>query len=73
MRPVFTDEELKQTAVPVLLLICNHEIMYEPRKALDCATRLIPNLQMELIPNASHMLNGDQAEVVNARILKFIG
>jgi|WetSurSiteA1Bulk_404760.scaffolds.fasta_scaffold02434_5 pimeloyl-ACP methyl ester carboxylesterase len=72
MRPVFTGEELKRMSVPVLLLIGDHEIMYEPRKALDCAIRLFPNLQAELIPNANHILNSDQPELINARILRFL-
>jgi pimeloyl-ACP methyl ester carboxylesterase len=72
MRPVFNDEEFKRMATPALLLVGEHEIMYDPRKALDCATRLIPDLQAELIPNANHMLNSDQPELVNARMLKFL-
>jgi pimeloyl-ACP methyl ester carboxylesterase len=72
MRPVFTEEELKRMSVPVLLLIGDHEIMYEPRKALDCAMRLFPNLQAELIPNANHVLNNDQSDLINARILRFL-
>ncbi len=72
MRPVFADEEFKRMSVPVLLLIGDHEIMYEPRKALGCAARLIPGLQAELIPDAGHILNSDQAEIVNARILQFL-
>lgn len=71
MKPVFKDEEFKRMTVPVLLLIGDHEIMYEPRKALDFATRLIPNLQTELISDAGHMLNSDQPKLVNARILEF--
>lgn len=70
MPPVFMDEEFKKITAPILLLIGDHEIMYEPRKALDCATRLIPNLQVELIPNANHMLNSDQPMIVNERILE---
>jgi len=71
MRPVFKDEEFKGMSAPVLLLLGDHEIMYEPKKALDFATRLIPNLQTGLIPDAGHMLNRDQPNLVNARILKF--
>jgi pimeloyl-ACP methyl ester carboxylesterase len=71
MKPVFKDEEFKRMTVPVLLLIGDHEIMYEPRKALDLATRLIPNLRAELISDAGHMLNSDQPKLVNARILEF--
>ncbi len=72
MRPVFTDAELKRTGAPTLLLIGDHEKMYDPHKALDCATRLIPNLKTVLIPNASHILNSDQPELINARILNFL-
>jgi pimeloyl-ACP methyl ester carboxylesterase len=72
MRPVFTEKELKRMTVPVLLLIGDREIMYEPKKALNQATRLIPNLQAELIQNASHMLNSDQPEEVDDRVLKFL-
>ncbi len=72
MRPIFTDEELKRTPVATMLLIGDHEIMYEPRKALDYATRLIPNLKTELIPNASHFLIRDQPELIDTRILNFL-
>jgi pimeloyl-ACP methyl ester carboxylesterase len=59
-------------AVPTLLLIGDHEIMYEPNKAIDCATRLIPGLQAKLIRNANHMLNSDQSVRVNQLILDFL-
>ena len=72
MRPVFTDEELRRIPAPILLRIGDREIMYEPQKTLDCATRLIPNIQVELIPNTNHMLNSDQPESVNAYVLKFL-
>jgi len=71
MRPVFTDEELGQITAPILLLIGDHEIMYEPKKALERATSLIPDIQAELIPNASHMLNKDQPELVDKKVLEF--
>jgi pimeloyl-ACP methyl ester carboxylesterase len=72
MRPVFEDEELKRIAVPTLLLIGDHEIMYEPQKALDAAALLIPGVRRELIPNAGHMLNSDQPAIVDKLILKFL-
>lgn len=72
MRPVFTDEELKQITVPILLLIDNHEIMYKPKKALDRAMSLIPTIHAELIPNASHMPNKDQPELVIKKVLDFL-
>ncbi len=72
MRPVLRDEEFGQMKAPTLLLIGDHEIMYEPKKAVDNATRLIPNLRAELIPNANHMLNSDQPELINDRLLEFL-
>jgi pimeloyl-ACP methyl ester carboxylesterase len=68
MRPAFTDEELNGMTVPVLLLLGDHEIMYEPRKALDHAAGLIP------ISGRTHSRCGTHAEqhqpkLVNARIL----
>jgi len=57
---------------PTLLLIGDHEIMYEPRKAVQRARQLIPNLQAELVAGAGHMLNSDQPEIVNKRILQFL-
>jgi len=72
MRPVFTDEELREITVPILLLVGDHEIMYEPRKALDRAISLIPNIHAELIPDASHMLNKDQPELVIKEVLDFL-
>lgn len=72
MRPVFTDSELEQMDVSTLLLIGDHEIMYDPQKALDAAARLILHLRAELIPGAGHMLNSDQTVVVDLLILKFL-
>lgn len=70
--PTFTDEELKQIAMPTLLLIGDHEIMYEPRQTLERARYLIPTLRGELIPGAGHMLNSDQPAIVNQCILEFL-
>jgi pimeloyl-ACP methyl ester carboxylesterase len=71
-RPIFTDAELGQISVPVLLLIGDHEIMYDPTKAISRACRLIPNLTAELVSNAGHFLNSDQPEIVNNLILQFL-
>jgi pimeloyl-ACP methyl ester carboxylesterase len=72
LRPVFEDQEFSHISAPTLLLIGDHEIMYEPRKAVQRARQLIPNLQAELVAGAGHMLNSDQPEIVNKRILQFL-
>jgi pimeloyl-ACP methyl ester carboxylesterase len=70
---VFADEELKQIDLPALLLIGDGEKIYNLKKAVERAKRLIPNLTAEIIPNAGHTLNMEQPETINAHILKFFG
>ena len=39
---------------------------------MERATRLIPRIEAEIIPNAGHALSFDQPESVDARILRFL-
>jgi len=68
----FTDDELQQIKTPALLLIGEKEVLFSPQKAIDRATRLMPNIQAEIIPDASHILSMDQPRMVNELILKFL-
>ena len=68
----FTDDELRQIKTPALLLVGEKEVIHSPRKAIDRAKRLMPDIQAEMIPEASHILSMDQPEIVNERILRFI-
>ena len=69
---VYTDQELKQIDLPALLLIGDAEKIYNPRKAIERAQRLMPDLTFEIIPDAGHLLILDQPESINAYILKFL-
>lgn len=69
---VYTDEELRGLNLPTLLLIGDHEVIYDPAKALDRARRLIPGIEADLVQSAGHLLNMEQPDVVNARILAFL-
>jgi pimeloyl-ACP methyl ester carboxylesterase len=69
---VYSDEELKQIELPALLLIGAGEKMYNPKKAIDRAQRLMPDLTAEIIPNVCHTLNMEQPETINTRILEFL-
>jgi pimeloyl-ACP methyl ester carboxylesterase len=69
---VYTDEELKQIELPALLLIGAGEMIYNPKKAIERAQRLMPNLTAEIIPNVGHTLNMEQPEIINTRILEFL-
>lgn len=69
---VYADDELKQIGLPALLLIGAEEKIYNPRKAIARAQRLMPYLTAEIIPNVRHTLNMEQPAIINARILEFI-
>jgi len=66
------DEELKKLRLPTLLLIGDHEVLYEADRAIKRAEELVENIQTALIPNASHMVNWEQTELVNSHILNFL-
>ncbi len=69
---IYSDEELRGLEMPTLLLIGEDEVVFDPEKALARAQALIPDLQTELIPGASHCLPMEQPAQVNARILAFL-
>ena len=68
---VFSDEELRKIQTPILLLIGDHEVIYKPERAIQRATRLIPGLKAEIVPNANHIAEYTAADFVNAKILEF--
>ncbi len=68
---VFSDDELRGINTPTLLLLGDNEIIYNPQSALERATRLIPNIDAEIIPAVGHGLSQEQPELVNSRILEF--
>ncbi len=68
----FSDSRLKSLAAPVLLLVGGKSVIYDPQKAVHRARSLIPNVQAEVIPNASHALSMEQADAVNRRVSAFL-
>jgi pimeloyl-ACP methyl ester carboxylesterase len=68
------DEELKRLSLPTLLIVGEHEILYEadPDQVLKRAEELVKDIRTALIPNASHFVPWEQPELVNSHILKFL-
>jgi pimeloyl-ACP methyl ester carboxylesterase len=66
----FSDDELRGVRAPVLLLMGEQEVIYDPVAALARAKRLVPNLQGELISRASHDMSYSRHEEVDALILQ---
>jgi pimeloyl-ACP methyl ester carboxylesterase len=67
---IFSDEELRKIQTPVLLLIGDHEVLYKPERVIDRATRLVPGLKAEIVPNANHVAEYTAPDVVNKKILE---
>jgi pimeloyl-ACP methyl ester carboxylesterase len=72
LRPQIGEDEWKRLQMPILLLIGDHEIMYEPARAIRQAKQWMPHIQAALIKNAGHFLLADQPEQVTQRALKFL-
>ncbi|MBY0124548.1 alpha/beta fold hydrolase [Bacillus sp. S/N-304-OC-R1] len=69
---VFKDEELQKIDIPVLLLIGDKEVIYDPNQVIARALKLIPKLKFKIIPNAGHALSIEKAHLVNEEILNFL-
>ena len=67
-----SDDELRAMQVPVLLLMGEHEVLYNPATALARARRLIPDFEGELLPGCSHDMAFSQHRIVDARVLDFL-
>ncbi len=70
---VFSDEELRRLTTPTLLLLGEQDTAMNEQAAFNRARRLIPHLEAEMFPKAGHILSMEQPEIVDARILKFLG
>jgi pimeloyl-ACP methyl ester carboxylesterase len=72
MPSVFSDDELRALHMPVLLLIGDGEVIYDPAKALARAQALLPNFKGELVPQSNHDMCFRQHRIVDARVLDFL-
>jgi pimeloyl-ACP methyl ester carboxylesterase len=69
----FTDAQLRGCSVPTLLIVGEQSVIYDPRKAAQRAARFMPHVSTEIIADASHGLNYEQADLVNSRLISFFG
>jgi pimeloyl-ACP methyl ester carboxylesterase len=64
--------KLKTIKVPVLMLMGEEEIIYNPKKAVASAKESIPHIDVKMIANASHVLFIEQADLVNHYMEDFL-
>ncbi|MEC0258252.1 alpha/beta fold hydrolase [Paenibacillus lautus] len=65
-------EDLKNIHIPVLALMAEKSTMHNSQRAVQKGKTHVPNIQIENWPGASHAMNGEFPEEVNARILAFV-
>ncbi len=72
MPRVWEDAELGRFRTPTLLLIGEQERLYNPLRAIQRARLWMPDVQADLLPNASHALTAEQAGPVNQKMINFL-
>ncbi len=68
----FSADELKKIKIPVLVLTGDKDIM-NSESGQKKAKETLSNYKAEVIPNAGHFLTIDQTEIVNKKIIAFLG
>jgi pimeloyl-ACP methyl ester carboxylesterase len=71
MPKAFTDAQLRSLDVPVLAFLAGRSVMHDARRAAARARDLLPNVQIELWPEASHAINGEYPDAVAAQSHRF--
>jgi pimeloyl-ACP methyl ester carboxylesterase len=69
---VFTDDELKKSSTPTMLLVGDREVIYSREKTLERAARLVPGIRAEIIPSANHIPSASNPQWLSERVLQFL-
>nr|WP_042195535.1 alpha/beta hydrolase [Kibdelosporangium sp. MJ126-NF4]CEL22073.1 carboxylesterase [Kibdelosporangium sp. MJ126-NF4]CTQ92854.1 carboxylesterase [Kibdelosporangium sp. MJ126-NF4] len=72
MPAYFSDEQLRSISVPMLTLIAGRSVIHDAVAAQARAQRLVPGIQAELWPDATHSISAESPVEVNERVLRFI-
>ncbi|MGG0290708.1 alpha/beta hydrolase [Bacillus pacificus] len=68
---IFKNQELAKIQTPMLLMLGENEVMYNPIEAFKCAENSSPNLTVELVKDVGHLMSMENPQYINERILKF--
>jgi pimeloyl-ACP methyl ester carboxylesterase len=64
---------LRQFRTPGLLVFGEHEVLYDPQRVGERTRRLMPGLEVEIVPGAGHAAVYDRPDEVNELIIRFLG
>lgn len=71
---VYTQDELTMVTMPLLILAAEKPIIYkDPQALISTAASVLPHAEVEIVEGTGHSLNVEKPEVVNGRILRFLG
>ena len=70
---VLKDNELHALRVPTLFMVGEHEKIYSARKVVARLSKVAPQITAEVIPGAGHDVALVQANMVNRKVLDFLG
>jgi len=65
-------DNLRQFAVPGLIILGEHETLYNPHKMSQKVKRLMPGVRVDIVPNAGHAAMYDRPDVANRIIDEFL-
>lgn len=68
---VFTDKELQSIKTPILLLLGEEEVMYNPLEAYT-RVKTLTNITVEMVEGVGHLMNMESPEYLNKRVLEFL-
>jgi pimeloyl-ACP methyl ester carboxylesterase len=72
MPRALSNEQLGQVLTPRLLLLGEDSAIYDPEAVAERATRVLPEVEVEIVPGAGHGLPFQFPEVTSERILTFV-
>lgn len=67
-----SDEALASIEAPTLILIGEHEKIFDPRAARERVQRVAPKIELDVVKNAGHEVALSQRAIVNERVLRFL-
>lgn len=67
-----SDEQLRGIATPTLLLLAEDTMIYDPTMVAERAGRLLPDVTIDITPDAGHGLTFQYPERITSLILEFV-
>jgi pimeloyl-ACP methyl ester carboxylesterase len=66
------DADLAALRHPTLLIVGDHERIFDPSAAVARARRLFGDIETELLPGVGHLPNLQRPEIVNQHVRRFL-